>query len=83
MAVRTLSGALSIVSMHISFSENPLIFTQVIVGKWKYRQTDNRQMDRHRDDQREIIIPCHYHTFTPEKVLIYPNFHITAAIELL
>ena len=29
------------------FGENPLIFTQVIVQKQKYGQTDVRQMDRH------------------------------------
>ena len=38
------------------FGENPLLFTQVIIRKWK---TDGR-MDRWTDDQRETIIARHY-----------------------
>ena len=36
----------STISMHISFGENPLIFTKVTVRKWKYRQMNVWQMDR-------------------------------------
>ena len=43
------------INAHTKFGENPLIFTQVIVRKRKYGRTD-----RHRDSQRDTIIPCHF-----------------------
>ena len=49
------------INAHTKFSENPLMFTQVII--WKRNAdgpTYERRADRHTDVQCETIIPCHY-----------------------
>ena len=49
------------INAHTKFSENPLMFTQVIIRKRKMDgQTDVRRTDGLADNQRETIIPHHY-----------------------
>ena len=53
------------INAHTKFSENPLMFTQVIILKWNMDgQTDGRMtdgwMDKHMDVQSETIILRHY-----------------------
>ena len=49
------------INAHTKFSENPLMFTQVIIWKRKMdRRTYDGRTDRHTDVQRETIIPRHY-----------------------
>ena len=54
------------INAHTKFDENPLMFTQVIIWKWKKdRQMDHWWMDdwwmdRYTNVQRETIIPCYY-----------------------
>ena len=45
------------INSHTKFGENPLMFTQVIIQKWKM---DGRTYVRRTDIQRETIIPHHY-----------------------
>ena len=44
------------INAHTKFDENPLMFTQVIIRKWK---TDGRT-GRHTDVKRETILPRNY-----------------------
>ena len=49
------------INAHTKFGENPLMFSQVIIQKWKTDgQTYKWRTDRHMDVQCEIIIPRHY-----------------------
>ena len=56
LPVRNPKPDLHNINAHTMFGENPLMFTQVIIQKWK---TD-RWTDRLTNDQRESIIPRHY-----------------------
>ena len=68
------------INAHSKFGENPLTFTQVIVWKWKYRQTDIWQtdgwMEGHTDAQGETIIPCHYGVARYKKKTKKKNIYI-------
>ena len=57
------------INARIKFGENPLMFTQVIIGNEKRmdRWTDVR-MERHMDVQRKTIIPHHYSVAVYKKV---------------
>ena len=48
------------INAHTKFSENPLMFTQVIIRRWKTDRRTKRRTDRHTDFQHEITIPHHY-----------------------
>ena len=80
------------INAHTKFDENPLMFTQVIIRK---RNTDGRteetdrcrtdgRTDRHKDIQRETIIPRHcrvagYKAYEPKAYKLcvsLKNFHI-------
>ena len=54
------------INAHTKFSENSLMFTQVVIRKRKtdgrkYDWLTDRQTDRHTDVQRETIKPRHYY----------------------
>ena len=60
------------INAHTKFGENPLMFTQVVIRKWKTdgRTTDWRT-DRHTDIQHETIMPRHYCVGGYKNVICY------------
>ena len=52
------------INAHTKFGENPLTFTQVLVRKWKYistydrERTNDRQADGHMDNQCTLPLSC-------------------------
>ena len=65
LPISNLKPDLHKINAHTKFVENLLMFTQVIIWKWKTdgRMDDGQKeghMDGHTDDQRETIIPRHY-----------------------
>ena len=64
---------------HTKFGENPLMFTQVIIGK---RKMDGHKYDvrtdRHTDGQPETLIPRHYFVQGYKK---YPSYDLLEKYE--
>ena len=46
------------INAYAKFGEDPLVFTQAIILKWKYGWPYVLQMDRHRDNQHETTLVC-------------------------